>query len=488
MASTAPVDHRAQQRLAVAAGGGQFVVGHRDSAPQVDAEDLPGRHRVGPFDLDLHVEAPRPQDGRVDEVLAVGGPDDDDVLEPLDAVELRQELGHDRRFHVGRHPAAPGAEQGVHLVEEDDDGNPLVGLLLGPGEDQADLPLGLAHVLVEQLGPFDVEEVGTGVARAGLGGHRSGQGVGHRLGDQRLAAPRGPVEQHPLRGAELVVLEELLVQVGQLDRVADRLDLRPQAPDLLVGDVGDLLQDQLFDLGAHQALVDEPAAPVEAHRVAHPQRLLGHRPGQAHHPLLASRPDHDDPPVGHDVPDGGHLAGRIEGPDVDHAHGLVEQHLLAPLQLLDLDGRLHSHPQLPPPGEHVERAVGVDPVDDAEGVRRGGELLHLGAQQSQLFAGLLEGRRQALVLRHRLGQPPLRFEQALLEDPHPARGILEASPQDGDLLLEHLDGLRQFVAGALVCSHGPSRSAGGEYTAGLRLFWAGLRRRRLPGSGRASTR
>ena len=46
-------------------------------------------------------------------------------------------------------------------------GHALLRLLPGPLEDQPDLPLGLAHVLVEQLGALDVEEVaaGVGVAR-----------------------------------------------------------------------------------------------------------------------------------------------------------------------------------------------------------------------------------------------------------------------------------------------------------------------------------
>ena len=56
-------------------------------------------------------------------------------------------------------PGATGAEQGLHLVEEDDDRRALACLLPSPLEDQADVPLGLADVLVEQLRTLDVEEV-----------------------------------------------------------------------------------------------------------------------------------------------------------------------------------------------------------------------------------------------------------------------------------------------------------------------------------------
>ena len=63
---------------------------------------------------------------------------------------------------------AAGAEQRVHLVEEHDDRPALLALLPGPLEHQADLALGLADVLVEQLGALDVEEVAAGrlVARS----------------------------------------------------------------------------------------------------------------------------------------------------------------------------------------------------------------------------------------------------------------------------------------------------------------------------------
>ncbi|MDB5152499.1 MAG: hypothetical protein JWR54_1250, partial [Mucilaginibacter sp.] len=41
---------------------------------------------VRPLDLDLDVQAARPQDRRVDHVLTVGGADNDDVLQALDAL------------------------------------------------------------------------------------------------------------------------------------------------------------------------------------------------------------------------------------------------------------------------------------------------------------------------------------------------------------------------------------------------------------------
>ena len=69
-----------------------------------------------------------------------------------------EQLRDDGVLHVGGDAGAAGAEERVHLVEEHDDRRALAGLLPRPLEDQADVPLGLADVLVEQLGALDVEE------------------------------------------------------------------------------------------------------------------------------------------------------------------------------------------------------------------------------------------------------------------------------------------------------------------------------------------
>ena len=104
--------------------------------------------------------------------------------------------------------------------------------------------------------------------------HLLGQRVGHRLGDQRLAAAGRAVEQHALRRPQLVLPEQVRVQVGQLDRVPDLLDLRPEAADLEVGDVRDFLEDQLLDLGLGDALVHVARARLQQQRVAGPQPLV----------------------------------------------------------------------------------------------------------------------------------------------------------------------------------------------------------------------
>ncbi len=253
------------------------VVGvQRQAADHVLGEDVLGGLGIGPLNLDLDVEPARPQDRRVDHVLPVRRADHDHVLQALDAVDLTEQLRHDRVLDVAGHAGAAGAEDRVHLVEEHDDHDDrhaLAGLLPGPLEHQPDVPLGLADVLVQQLGSLDVQEEALALpGLAALAARRGrlavlagqlrrpgrdllGQRVRDRLGDERLAAAGGSVEQDALRRLQLVFLEQVGVQVGQLDRVPDQLDLRRQPADLGVGDVRHLLEDQLLDLGLGDALV-----------------------------------------------------------------------------------------------------------------------------------------------------------------------------------------------------------------------------------------
>ena len=249
-----------------------------------------GAALVRALDLDLHVEAPRPQDRRVDQVLAVGRADHDHVAQPFDAVDLGEELRHDRRLHVGADARAAGAEHRVHLVEEHDDRPALVALLARPLEHEADLALGLTDVLVEQLGALDVDEVAAALALADLVGDLLGEAVGDRLGDQRLAAAGRAVEQDPLRCRELVLGEEVLVQERQLDRVGDLLDLVVEPADVGVGDVGDLFEQQVLDLGPRQLLEQQVRADVEPEVVAAADVRAADRVGELADALLVGPP------------------------------------------------------------------------------------------------------------------------------------------------------------------------------------------------------
>src|SRR3712207_7357417 len=74
-----------------------------------------------------------------------------------------------------------------------------------------------------------------------------------------------------------------------LDGVADLVDLPLQPADALVGDVRDLLEDQLLDLGLRDPLVDVAGALIEQQRVTGAQPDVPQRLGEPHHALLVDR-------------------------------------------------------------------------------------------------------------------------------------------------------------------------------------------------------
>ena len=181
-------------------------------AAGVDLEDVLAALAVGAVDDDLAVESTRPQQRRVEDVGAVGGGDQDDVVLHLEAVHLDQQLVQRLLALVvtAAHAGAAVAADGVDLVHEDDAGGVLLGLL----EEVADAGGADADEHLDEVRAGDREE-------------RHPRLAGDGAGKQRLAGSGRPVEQHALRDARaerlelLRVLEELLDLLQLLDRLVD---------------------------------------------------------------------------------------------------------------------------------------------------------------------------------------------------------------------------------------------------------------------------
>ncbi len=191
-------------------------------AAGVDLEDLLAALAVGPVDHDLAVEAAGAKERRVEDVRAVGGGDEDDVVLHLEAVHLDEELVQRLLALVvtAAHAGAAVAADGVDLVHEDDAGRVLLGLL----EEVAHAAGADADEHLDEVRAGDREEGHTGLARDGAR-------------EQRLTRAGRAVEEDALRdpGAErlelLGVLEELLDLVQLLDGLVD-------AGDVAKGDLG----------------------------------------------------------------------------------------------------------------------------------------------------------------------------------------------------------------------------------------------------------
>lgn len=61
----------------------------------MNVEDLKPPYLVRDVDLDVHLQSAWPQNGLVQEVLAIGDADDKDVVELIDAVDAGEQLVHD---------------------------------------------------------------------------------------------------------------------------------------------------------------------------------------------------------------------------------------------------------------------------------------------------------------------------------------------------------------------------------------------------------
>src|SRR5205809_741188 len=428
-------DHRLDRRAGVAA---PRRLGDGEVRGEVLAEDVGCGTPIRALALDLHVEPSGAEDGRIDEVLAVGGADDDDVLEALDAVDLGEELGDDGGLDVGGDAGAAGAEEGVHFVEEDDDGDVLVGLLLGLLEDLTDLALGLADVLVKELGALDVEEVALDLLAALLG-DLLGEVVGDGLGDHGLAAAGRAVEQHALGRRELVLLVIVGVEVGQLDGVFDGLDLVGEAADVVVADVRHFLEGEVLDIALRELLEEVPRLGVHQDVVAGLEPLRAERIGDDADLLLVGA-EGDDGTLGielfleHDD-----LALDLVGGLLVEIEPLVQDQILPGLERLGLDRWVEVHLDLPTLREDVDGPVLVGGVVDA--VRRGrrAELVHLFLERGDLLAGFIEGVHELLVLVERLHELAVRFPQLVLEDHEVLWRVLELLAEVDGLGLERAD-------------------------------------------------
>ena len=225
--------------------------GHRLAAG-VDLEDLVAPGEVGGVDPDLSVEAAGTQQRRVEDVGTVGRGDQDHAAADVEAVHLDQQLveGLLALVVTAAHAGAAVAADGVDLVDEDDRGSVLLGLL----EQVADPAGADADEHLDEVGARD-------------GVERHARLAGDGAGEQRLAGARGAVEQHALGdlGAHGLELGGLLQELLDLAELLDRL--------VAAGDVGErrlrhVLGDQL---GLGLGELHDAAATATLHVVHQPQ-------------------------------------------------------------------------------------------------------------------------------------------------------------------------------------------------------------------------
>ena len=174
-------------RREIGSGFGQGQIGC-----EIDFVDSPGAVAVWPAHADFPIDAPWTQDRRINEVRAVGGEDDDDVGQRINAIHLRAEHRHQCGSQIIGPAAAPRAQDAFRLIDKEEGKLALGSAFTALGKEVPHLPLALAHPHIENLGAFHVQEklraIGTGA-----GFDLLTQVIGRCLAQQRLAAARRPI-------------------------------------------------------------------------------------------------------------------------------------------------------------------------------------------------------------------------------------------------------------------------------------------------------
>ena len=200
--------HQVRQVRAHAACGGlgdlvQVHVLRQADVPGVDLQGGKSARQIGPVHGDAPVEAAGPQQGLVQHLRPVGGSQHDNALAGVEAVQLRQQLVQSLLSLVvaAEASAVPGFADGVDLVDEDDAGSHLGGLL----EQVTDPGRAHAHEHLHKVRAGDGEERHVGLA-------------GHGLGQQRFAGAGGAYQQRALGelGADGGVFAGVVEEVDDL--------------------------------------------------------------------------------------------------------------------------------------------------------------------------------------------------------------------------------------------------------------------------------
>ena len=173
----------------------------------VDLEDLLAAAPVGRAVIDLPVKASRAQKCRVEDVLSVGGCEDDHALILAEAVHLHKQLVERLLALVvsSAETRAAAAADGVDLVNKDDAGRNALCLV-----EQVSHAAGAdADIQLDKI-------------RAGNGQKRHARLAGDGTRQQRLAGSRRADQQHALRHTRAHLLKAL----GIAEELHDLLKLR----------------------------------------------------------------------------------------------------------------------------------------------------------------------------------------------------------------------------------------------------------------------
>ncbi len=283
---------------------------------------------------------PGSQDRGIDQVRAIGGEDDDDVVERIDPIHLGAEHRHQRGENVRITGGAARAEDAFRLVDEEKGQKAFPALLARGRKNFAHDPLGFAHPHIEDFRAFDVHEIFFHLV-ARFFPELLRQIVGGRFADERLAAAGRAVEQETFRRGMLELLEKLAVQQRQLDRVFDRLERLVLPADFFPGQFRHVVEVMFAGLRMGKHLQGDPVIRIDPNFVAGFELALHQLGGALENQRLQSMFRADPEAVGpEDLCD---FRDRSGGFETEVAHddiGFVDQNARPFLELREVDARI----------------------------------------------------------------------------------------------------------------------------------------------------
>ena len=192
-------------------------IGPEEDLPRVNLKNLETALHVGRAHRHLPVEAPGPQQRRIEDIRPVGGRDDDDAVVGHEAVHLDEQLVERLlALLVAQRVAAAAPANGVELVDEDD----ARGMTAGVAEHLTDARRTDAGIHLDEIGSARKQKRHVGF-------------TGDRAREKRLAGARRSDQQNTLGNATANGGEA----TGLAQEIDDLLDLFLRFVD--TGDVGE---------------------------------------------------------------------------------------------------------------------------------------------------------------------------------------------------------------------------------------------------------
>ena len=217
------------------------------------------------------------------------------------------------------------------------------------------------------------------------------------------------------------------VEVRQLDRVLDGLDLIAETADVFVTDVGHFLEREVLDFALRKLLQQVAALGVEQEMIAGLEALGAQGLGDDAD-LFFVGAERDEGALGVELffEDDDLTLDLVAG-GLDDVEAFVEDELLTGLEHLGLERGMQVDLHLAALGEDGDGAVLVGGEIHAVRRGRGTELVDLFLEGRDLLASLVQGRDQDLVLIVRLGEPAIDVTQIAVESTRALRRVRDSS-------------------------------------------------------------